>query len=234
MATNLKLIAYSFIAQEIQVYIPNEITDAIYINNLVCSTCGNIWHTSLLECYFCGSLNSYIYKCKNCGNYIPITNSKKECPSCNSKSLYKVCYNPDCISNTDEDIRELVYKNKGVFDRESSFNISLQNCYFCGGKMNEYKSYLIFVCPITLEVENFSDNYSLEVLKNFLDKKLEENQNYNEELVIFKIKNKNNNNIKYIFNKINYFYENNFEKPGIIYDSISNIANILYPIIENS
>lgn len=230
MQINLKSIIYSLIAKEIQVYIPNEITDALYINNLICSSCGNIWHTSLLECYFCGSINSYIYKCADCNNYVSITNSKKICTFCQSKNLYKACSNPKCISNIDPDISALTYKKKGVFDLESSFNLSLQNCYSCGGKLNEYRSYLIFVCPDTLQIEDFKDNYNLDILKNFLDKKLEENERYKEEYVILKIKDKNNH-IKYFFDKIETFC-NDFEAKKIIfiYDSISEIINFLYKI----
>ncbi|EHO84455.1 hypothetical protein [Fusobacterium ulcerans] len=227
MQINLKSIIYSLIAKEIQVYIPNEITDALYINNLVCSNCRNIWHTSLLECYFCGSLNSYLYKCSDCNKYIPITNSKKECPFCKSKKLYKICYNPDCISNTDENIKALTNKNNGVFDIHSTFNLSLQNCYHCGGKLNEYKSYLVFVCPDTLKIVNFEESYNLNILKEFLNRKLTENENYKEEYVIFKIKDINDN-IKYIFNEIKHFYDTNFEKKENLYESISEIIEVLY------
>jgi len=145
MNRDLKSIAYAFISKDLEVYLPDDdIVNHIVVNKLICNTCGQYWHTNLLECYFCSSINCYLYRCIDCGNLSSITGSKKKCSKCGSKNI-KACMNPQCISNTIEQLLDITADKGGIFNLDSSFNLSLTHCVSCGSKCNTYKSHKIYV-----------------------------------------------------------------------------------------
>lgn len=217
MNRNLKSIAYAFIARDIDIYIPDGENDCILVTKLVCSDCGEYWHTSLSECYFCGDLNYYLYKCDDCCTRYSITNASRKCGKCHSTKISKVCMNPNCISNTDEEIKAATLKKGGVFDLGSSFNISLNHCVGCGGKKNEYKVYRIYVYNYEAEAEDITKlkAYGLEKL------------NQNTDLVL--VKKKNNKGISYNYYTLDAL--SNLSKINFTFDNLDKLIESLYPII---
>lgn len=164
MNRDLKSIFYAFVAQDIEVYTPDDTDNCLMINQLICNECGVFWHTSLLECYFCGEINYYVYACTSCGQMYSITNSSIKCDCGNSNSkLIKKCMNPDCISNNDSNIANLTLTKKGVFSLSSSFNLSLIHCINCGGLENRYLSYIIHFMNLNKEedISNLIGKYSV-------------------------------------------------------------------------
>lgn len=143
---DLKSISYAFVANDINIYIPDNEDDCFIAEKLVCTKCNSPWHTSLLECYFCGELNYYLYRCTACGKKYSITNSNVKCSCGNSDSkLIKACVNEECPTNTNEIIRNLALKEGGVFNLSSTFNLSLNYCVKCGSVSNYYKTFRTFV-----------------------------------------------------------------------------------------
>lgn len=143
----IKSISFAFISQDIDVYFPDDSDhNCIIINRLVCSNCGEYWHTSLNECYFCGEINYYLYSCTSCNKKYSITKSKIKC-ECNDQNsrLIKACLNPDCLSNSDEKIKEICISAGGVFDLDSPFSISKTYCINCGSIKNNYKTYRLYI-----------------------------------------------------------------------------------------
>lgn len=151
-----KSIAYAFISNDVNVYFPSEEKEYFVFEKLVCKDCKTFWHTALIECYLCGELNYYLYRCVSCGKHYSITKSIKECSACKSREVIKVCVNPNCITNTHAEIRNLTIKDGGVFDLASSFKLSLMFCVNCGSPDNFYNSQKIFVYNDKME-RNFAD-----------------------------------------------------------------------------
>ncbi len=211
MNRDLKSIFYAFVAQDIEVYTPDDKENCLLINKLICNECGAFWHTSLLECYFCSEINYYIYACTSCGEIYSITNSSIKCVCENSNSrLVKKCMNPECISNTDSDIARLTIIKKGVFALGSSFNLSLMHCINCGGRDNRYQSYVVYV----MNVDKGDD----------LSKFIESNSVEKDSVIIFK--HHNESHILYGF-----IIYGSLEKQVIDlkFSSISSIVDILFP-----
>lgn len=176
---------FAFVASDVEVYVPDdEIQNHFIASKLLCSKCYSYWHTSLLECYFCGELNWYLYTCTSCGRKYSITNSsiKCECKDPNSK-LIKACENSNCPTNTKEEIKVIAKKQGGVFDLKSSFNLSLNYCVKCGNNSNSYHIFRVFLHEKGSLIE-FIKNNSVKV----------------GDLIIFK--NKNNSTITYDFLKL--------------------------------
>lgn len=149
MNKSLKSISYAFVARDIDVYIPDGENDCFITNRLVCSECGEYWHTSLNECYLCGELNYYLYMCKDCGKHYSITHSNTKCICKNEQNqLIKGCINENCPSNTNQNLFDIIAKKGGVFGKDSSFSISLNYCVRCGSTKNRYKSKRIYVWDI--------------------------------------------------------------------------------------
>lgn len=119
MNNSLKSIAYAFIARDLEVYIPDGEPNSIVISKLICSNCGQYWHTSLTECYLCGEINYFLYRCVKCGRRHSLTNSTTKCKVCKGK-LVKECVNENCPSNRNKDIRSLTRREGGVFDNQNS------------------------------------------------------------------------------------------------------------------
>lgn len=147
MNRKLKSQMYAFVASDVEVYVPDdEIQNHFVASKLLCSNCHNYWHTSLLECFFCGELNWYLYTCTSCGRKYSITNSaiKCECKDPSSK-LIKACENKNCPTNTKKEIQEIARRQGGVFDLKSSFNLSLNYCVKCGNNSNSYQIFRVFL-----------------------------------------------------------------------------------------
>lgn len=138
---------YAFIANDIDVYLPDSDHDSYFIaTRLLCKKCHAYWHMSLLECYICGELNYYLYTCTACGRKYSITNSSIKC-ECHSKDskLIKACINENCPTNTNKELKAITMGEKGVFYLGSSFNLFLNHCVKCGEVDNTYHSFRIFV-----------------------------------------------------------------------------------------
>lgn len=165
MNRKLKSIMYSFVANDIDVYtLDDDNQNHFIITKLLCSKCHNYWHTSLLECYFCGELNYYLYSCTSCGKKYSITNSAIRCDCHNSESeLIKACVNPQCPTNTESKIKELAVKQGGVFELKSSLNLSLNYCVNCGNISNHYETFRVFLIEDSSDISGFIKQNSMEV-----------------------------------------------------------------------
>jgi len=157
MNNETKSIAYAFVANGIQIYFGEE-DDQFIISRLVCADCGGPWYMNLTECFLCGAINEFLYKCSDCGNFVSITNSSRSC-SCGSDKLYLVCPNKDCISNKDEELLKEINKYGGVFNKKSGFLISQQYCLYCGSQYHVYKTYRIKVITTSLDVLSPNGKY---------------------------------------------------------------------------
>ncbi len=158
--TDLRSMAYAFIANETNVYFPDNGQECFVVERLSCNKCNTHWHTALLECYFCGELNYYLYQCSECGKNYSLTNASKTCNCGNSNAkLVKACVNPKCPTNTNEKIKEIATNEKGVFDLEASLNLSLMYCIKCGSPYNYYNSFKIFIYN-DLKEKNFQEYIS--------------------------------------------------------------------------
>ena len=134
---------YSFISNDVDVYtVDNDNQNHFVITKLLCSKCHNYWHTSLMECFFCGELNYYLYSCTSCGKKYSITNASIKCVCQDPESkLIKACVNSECPTNTETNIIKLASGQGGVFDLKSSLTLSLNYCVKCGNISNYYYSW---------------------------------------------------------------------------------------------
>lgn len=187
MNRKLKSICYAFVANNIHTYIHDTNQENHFVvTSLVCKKCNTLWDTTLLECYFCGDLNRYVYTCTVCGRMYSITRSnvKCECKDKNSK-LIKTCKNPDCPTNTDFELKKIVEKEGGVFDLGSSFKLSLNYCQNCGNPSNFYKTFRVFICEDDgKNIEDFINGNSIEEGDLIIYKKKENDQIFYDFLVI--------------------------------------------------
>ena len=156
MNNETKSIAYAFIANGVQIYLGDEI-DHFITSKLICSDCGMPWYMNLTECFLCGAINKFLYRCADCKEFVSITNSSGKCTACGSMDLYMVCPNPDCISNKDEALLKEINGYGGVFNRQSGFLISQQYCLYCGSQYHSYKNYKIRVITITSKIMTSND-----------------------------------------------------------------------------
>jgi len=140
-----KSISYALIANGVNIYEMEERQDIIYAVRLVCKNCNKPWYMNLTECFLCGAINPYLYRCDDCGTFVSITNASGHCNSCHGTNLHLVCPNPDCISNTDPDVKKEINAKGGVFDRDSGFLISQLCCIYCGNNEHIYKHRKIFI-----------------------------------------------------------------------------------------
>jgi len=144
MRNDVKSIAYAFISEGVQIYLAEQ-SDNFLISKLVCLECGWSWYMNLTECFICGSVNSFLYQCLNCGNFQSITNSTGTCNTCQSNNLLMICANKNCLSNTDSGVFNEIKKFGGVFNKNSGFLISQQYCLNCGSQCHQYLTYRIYV-----------------------------------------------------------------------------------------
>lgn len=218
MNRETKSIAYAFIASGVQIYFGDE-NDLFVTSKLICSNCGGPWYMNLTECFLCGSLNDFLYKCAECDSFTSITNSSVKCSKCGSTDLYLACPNPDCISNTDNQLSQEIKELGGVFNKESGFLISQQYCLFCGSQLHKYMNYKVKV------IETVPDSISLEATR--LDPTISKENSY---LII---KKKENGKISYgICNPIN--IRNPKKEVNTWYDNFEELVKLLYPYQERS
>ena len=185
-----KSIAYAFISEGVQIYL-NEKIDYFLISKLICSDCGFPWYMNLTECFLCGVLNSFLYRCETCKKFESITKSNKMCNDCKSEKLFMSCPNKDCISNKNEVLFEEANKLGGTFDKNSGFLTSQHYCNNCGGNYHEYKNYKVYVR------KNKKDKL------NFKDLNINKDEIYGNTLLV--LKNISNDNLMYgIFNLKNF------------------------------
>ena len=145
---------YKIISLGFPVYTGDE-EDEFIIATLLCSKCNEIWQMSRSECMFCGHENPHIYECRVCHNKYSITRTSKKCCG---KNLIKICINPDCITNTDEDIKRYFDEHGGVFEMsKSGATLNEMRCKKCGNKTNEYKSVIM---KITSDITKIEDERS--------------------------------------------------------------------------
>jgi len=145
---NKKSIMYKIISLGFPVYTGDE-EDEFLITTLLCSNCNEIWQMSRSECMFCGYENPHIYECKICNNKYSITRASKRCCG---ENLIKRCINPECITNTNKDIRDYFDDKGGVFEMsKSGATLNEMRCKKCGSKVNEYKSVVV---KLVLDIDN--------------------------------------------------------------------------------
>lgn len=143
-----KSIMYKIISLGFPTYIGDN-SDEFLITALICSNCGKLWSMSRTECMFCGTENPHIYKCRKCKQMYSITRTNKKCCG---RDLVKICINENCITNTNEVIRDFFDAKGGVFEtNKSGATLNEMRCKHCGNKENEYKSLLLKL------VNNFDD-----------------------------------------------------------------------------
>lgn len=150
-----KSIAYAFIANGVQIYLNEE--EHFIVSKLICFKCGDPWYMNLTECFLCGAINPFLYRCSDCGAFQSITKSGNECSQCRSEELYMVCPNQDCISNKNTAIFSEANDYGGVFNKESGLLISQQYCLTCGSKYHTYKNYDIYVRTSNIEELDFKE-----------------------------------------------------------------------------
>ena len=164
---------YSFVSNDVDVYtLDDDNQNHFEITKLLCSKCHNYWHTSLMECFFCGELNYYLYSCTSCGKKYSITNASIKCECKNPESkLIKACVNSQCPTNTETNIIKLAKKQGGVFDLKSSLNLSLNYCVKCGNMSNYYETFKVYLLENSLDISKFIEKNSIDngdvlILKN--------------------------------------------------------------------
>lgn len=155
MNNDEKSIAYAFIANGVQIYLNEE--EHFIISKLVCLECGDSWYMNLTECFLCGAINPFLYRCSYCNAFQSITKSSGECSRCRSTELNMVCPNPDCISNKNKTIFSEANGYGGVFNKNSGLLIAQQYCLTCGSKYHTYKNYDIYVIKSNKEELDFKE-----------------------------------------------------------------------------
>jgi DNA-directed RNA polymerase subunit RPC12/RpoP len=143
MNNDTKSVAYAFISNGVQIYMNDD--EVIMISKLVCSECGDFWYMNLTECFLCGAINSFLFKCADCGSFQSITKSSSRCSECGGKNIFMSCANPDCVSNTDENILKEANSFGGSLNKNSGLIISQQYCLKCGSQNHEYKNFKLLV-----------------------------------------------------------------------------------------
>jgi DNA-directed RNA polymerase subunit RPC12/RpoP len=216
MRTNneTKSIAYAFVANGVQIYLGDK-DDQFITSKLICSDCGGPWYMNLTECFLCGAINKFLYRCSSCGKFISITNSSRACGNCGSKELYMVCPNEECISNKDVELSKEINQYGGVFNKESGFLISQQYCLYCGSQSHMYKNYTIRVITTTSDVLSMNEI-------DLNSQKLESNP-------YLVIRRKREEKISYGVYKRSESNEESIELKDL-YDNFTKVVESLYPI----
>ena len=214
MNNEIKSIAYAFVANGVQIYFGDDENQFI-TSKLICSNCSGHWYMNLTECFLCGAVNEFLYKCSECGEFVSITNSSGKCIKCGSDKLYMACPNPECISNKDRELQTEINEFGGVFNKESGFLISQQYCLYCGSQSHKYRNHKISVITTHSDVLLFKDIYSSSM-------QLEDNW-------YLIIKRKNNDKVSYGVYKTSELNGRDIELKDL-YDDFSKVVERLYPI----
>ena len=217
MERELKSIAHATIANGIHIYIPTGNKNYIVGSRLVCAGCNEPWYMNLTECFICGAVNPFLYRCENCRAFSSITKASDKCSNCNQQeTLHPECPNPQCPSNTNDEIHEAVNKMGGVFNKRSGFRISLQRCLNCGSQFHVYqiRKIIVFTLSSTKVDKTKLQIDDLEVLSTH-------------SFIIFRII--ENDKIKYAFFKLDEYLmaENNFELLHI-YDDFGKVLDKIF------
>jgi hypothetical protein len=158
MVRDLKSIAHAAIAHGFYVYLPIDTKNYFIASRLVCAECNEPWYTNLTECFLCGAINPFLYRCDSCKSFSSITKASSLCDNCGKKGhLHKECPNPECPTNNNPIIHEAVNSLGGVFEKYSGFSISLQYCLKCGSQFHQYQVRRIFVFTLSSTKVNKSD-----------------------------------------------------------------------------
>jgi len=153
MERELKSIAHAAIANGVQIYIPTGNKNYIIGSRLVCAECNEPWYMNLTECFLCGAINPFLYRCDNCGAFSSITKASDRCDSCGEQgTLHQECPNPDCVSNTNKSVKKAINSMGGVFNKYSGFRISSQRCLNCGSQFHLYQVRRIIVFSVCSEM----------------------------------------------------------------------------------
>ena len=151
MKINLRSLMFALKARDIDLYLSNEADEHFVIAKLVCSKCKAGFYPDLLECYFCGEINYYLFTCTKCGDCSSITGNSRVCRKCYPNKVGEkptkkyLCTNASCVSNTNSEIKKIVISKDGVFKRGSGLNLSCTYCIKCGSPKHEYKSFRVFL-----------------------------------------------------------------------------------------
>ena len=151
MQINLRSLMFALKARDIELYLSNEADEHFVITRLVCSKCNTDFYPDLLECYFCGEINYYLFTCTKCKGYSSITGSSRVCRKCYPNKVGEkptkkyLCTNASCVSNTNSEIKKIVISKDGVFKRGSGLNLSCTYCINCGSPKHEYKCFRVFL-----------------------------------------------------------------------------------------
>ncbi len=215
MNSETKSVAYAFVANGVQIYLGDD-DNKFVTSKLVCNNCGGTWYMNLTECFLCGSINKFLFRCQDCEEFVSITNNSRVCGNCGSKKLYLTCPNNDCISNKNKELSGEINKLGGVFNKLSGFLIAQQYCLNCGSQEHIYKNYIIRVITTTSDV--LSTN---EILLNSSEWEIDS-------YVILRLKRKDK--IRYSVFKAADFNGKRIELEEI-YDNFSKVVEFLYPIL---
>jgi hypothetical protein len=152
MKTEIKSISHAAISFGVQIYVPSDSKNYVIGCRLVCSECNEPWSLNLTECFICGNINPFLYRCSECGQFSSLTKAKNKCSYCNrTGTLRQECPNPKCLSNTNRKIKDRINKYGGVFKKYSGFRISLQRCLACGSQFHQYQVRRIIVSTLSSE-----------------------------------------------------------------------------------
>lgn len=140
MKRELKSIAHATIANGIHIYVPEGDKNYVVGSRLACAECNEPWYMNFTECFICGAVNPFLYRCDNCESFVSITTARRTCSSCGKpRTLHLECPNPKCLSNTDKTVHDAINKMGGVFHKSSGFRISSQYCLNCGSQHHKYQ-----------------------------------------------------------------------------------------------
>lgn len=194
MNNDEKSIAYAFISNGVQIYTGKD--EYFIVSKLICKDCGDGWYMNLTECFLCGVINPFLYRCSKCQTFQSITKSNNICNKCGSEELFMVCPNKDCLSNKNKELFIESNKFGGIFNHDSGLMTSQHYCLNCGSEYHQYKNFKIYVRVIDndefnfnellIKKENISENsylilkhhtgkslkYGLYSLKDIIDKKI--------------------------------------------------------------
>jgi len=208
MKRELKSIAHASIANGIHIYVPEGEKNYIIGSRLVCAECNEPWYMNFTECFICGAMNPFLYRCDSCKSFNSITKSAGGCNNCGKRdTLHQECPNPKCLSNTNTKVHKAINMMGGVFNKQSGFRISLQHCLNCGSKYHMYKvrKLSVFTTSSTkMDITNLRVD-DQEVLSTY-------------SFVIFRITEKDK--IKYSFLSLSEYLQkkNNFQLSHIYHD----------------
>ena len=217
MKRELKSIAHAAIANGVHIYIPTGDKNYIVGSRLVCAECNEPWYMNFTECFLCGAVNPFLYRCENCRAFSSITKASDKCGNCGQQNtLHQECPSPKCLSNTNGDVHKAINKIGGVFNKNSGFRISLQRCLNCGSQLHVYQVRRIIVFTLS---STRVDKTNLQID----DSKVLSSYSY----IIFRIL--ENSKIKYSFLKLSEYIkaENTFELANI-YVSFGQIINKIF------